>query len=147
MCTWSSLTHDTLLSISTAIDHYFNVDLSYIYSYGEMWDEVDYLALVVIAPVLETIIFQVIIQNVARKITSSLCVSVLIASFLFALTHLTNNIANAVNALGLGIAFATTYEYFRIRQGHWCAVSLTVVLHAFWNASLSYALYPEKLMS
>jgi hypothetical protein len=132
--------------MSTAVDYYFNVDLSNIYSYGEMWSDVDYLSLVVIAPVLETIIFQVMIQNIARKITSSLCLSVLIVSLLFSLTHLTNNIANAVNALGLGIAFATTYEYFRIRQGHWRALAVTVFIHAFWNASLSYSLYPEKLM-
>lgn len=146
MCTWSSLTHNTLLSVSTAIDHYFDIDLSSIYSYAEVWGGIDYFSLVVLAPVIETIIFQVIIQNISRKITSSLFLSVLIASFLFSLTHLTNNIANAVNALGLGVAFAVTYEYFRVKYGHCWATLVTILLHAFWNASLSYSFYPEKLM-
>jgi len=147
MCTWSSLTHDVMLSLSTIIDHHVGVDLSYIYSYGDVWQGIDYLGLIVIAPLLETIIFQVFIQNIARKITSGILLSLFITAILFALIHVPNNVANAVNALGLGFAFATTYEFFRVRKGHWVATIVTIMLHAFWNSTLAYSFFPDKLMS
>ena len=145
MCTWSNLTHNLIMSISITIDDFLGIDLSFIYSYAEMIETSDILMLIATAPFVETLIFQSLIQNIFRKITKSVLLSVCITAILFSLVHLGNNVANAVNALGLGITFAMTYEYFRMKRGHFIATVVTIALHAFWNLTCVYSLFPFKI--
>lgn len=136
MCMWLRLTHDVILSLSTAIDYYSGINLSFIYSYHDVINEISLLDVVIIAPVLETIMFQVVIQNFLRNFIKNQLVILLITAVLFSLIHLSNNVANAVNAFGLGLAFAMIYEYFRVCKNHVAAVFVTIAIHVFWNVTL-----------
>lgn len=147
MCTWSSLTHNLLISFLTMIEYFTEIDLSFIYSYGEVIENADYLSVIVIAPIVETVIFQFVLQNVIRKITKGIVLSVCITAIIFSLLHLTSNIAIAVNALGLGLAFAITFEYWRVRRGYLVATIITMVLHSFWNFTVSFYLFPDKIFA
>jgi membrane protease YdiL (CAAX protease family) len=146
MCTWSNLTYDALLSLTIVIENFTGTDLSFIYIDPPTTQNLQYLSIIVLAPVSETIIFQVIIQNITRKITKGILLSICISAVLFSFAHLTNNIASAINALGLGLAFAITYEYVRVKKGYLLAALITIALHAFWNSVQIYSLFPEKLM-
>ncbi|MBE3662972.1 hypothetical protein BOO91_18735 [Vibrio navarrensis] len=151
MCVWSKTVTDTILSVSLSIDYVFGFDLRSIYSFKSSAD-ISFIELAFGAPILETLVFQSVIQNLMRKITDSIKWSILISAIIFSLCHAPVNVAYALNAFGLGLALATIYEYFRAYRrhkirGHKIAFSITFGIHAFWNISLTYGLFPDKLMS
>ncbi|EPD6977101.1 CPBP family intramembrane glutamic endopeptidase [Vibrio alginolyticus] len=146
MCVWSKTVLESILTLSLFIEYVSGFDLRSVYSYQSM-PNVDVYSLIFTVPLLETLIFQSVVQNLIRRTTDSTKWSIFIATSLFALTHAPVNVAYAINAFGLGLALATIYEYFRVHKNHLMAFKITFGIHAFWNGILAYGLFPDKLLS
>ncbi|THH42080.1 CPBP family intramembrane glutamic endopeptidase [Neolewinella litorea] len=82
-----------------------------------------FLSVVIVAPVLEEILFRLFIFNNVSAIFNS-SISILLTSLLFAGLHGVGKYALAV----LGMSFATTYVYARTRS-----LRLAISIHAFFN--------------
>ena len=91
---------------------------------------------VVVAPVLETLIFQSLPVWVARLFKASFQVQVVASVVPFVLVHVTQGLGTGI-AAGLvgGFYFAFTYVHWR-EQRRWTAFWVTAVSHAIHNAIL-----------
>jgi len=141
MCVWKKLVHDGFLLIIGTIQHFSKLDLSILYTYFGPAYETSYFERVVLIPIIETVIFQFLIQNLLRITLKGHLSYLLLSTFLFSLAHTISTYSRALNAIGLGLAFALTYDYFLKRKNHLWALLSTFGLHAFWNALCSYELF------
>lgn len=91
---------------------------------------------VVIAPILETLIFQAFPIWIARHFQASFSVQIVASLIPFFLAHVIEGIATGI-AAGLvgGFYFAFTYAHWRER-GRWTAFWTTAVSHAIHNGML-----------
>jgi hypothetical protein len=91
---------------------------------------------VVIAPVLETLIFQALPIWIARRCHASFSVQVTASLIPFFLAHVIEGIGTGI-AAGLvgGFYFAFTYAHWR-EQGRWTAFWTTAVSHSIHNGIL-----------
>ncbi len=96
-----------------------------------------FLAAVLIAPVVETLIFQGLVIFLLRLCRSSRALQIAISVALFAAAHFwSNGPANGI-AAGLigGFYFAFTYAHWAERS-HWTALWITALSHALLNGIL-----------
>jgi uncharacterized protein len=94
-----------------------------------------FFATVILAPVLETIIYQFsvikIINWVIKKAVWSFSIAIPVSAFLFALSH-PFSIYYQINTLLVGLLYATIFFIAQYRKD-WPAFLVVVVLHASWN--------------
>lgn len=146
MCTWCMIFFYGSETIVSLLEAYSQVDTSIYYypdtdeyvaikeRFGEHWVPIFILiTTVILAPIMETILFQAAIQSGIRQGFNNPVFTILVSGVIFGSTHLGNGLANTINALGLGFGFAVIYEYFRIHRGHGRAIWMTISIHAFWN--------------
>ncbi len=104
-------------------------------------EKVNYLKLAIIAPLIETIIFFFLISNVMRLFGASPFCIVGFASLFFGVAHILNSNLNGLHAIGSGIFYALSYEYFRIRYGHMVSFIFVFSVHAIWNSLIYVVLH------
>lgn len=130
---WRIAIEGTVVSLAMSICLSF-LDL------GERDIPFDFLELlllgVVVAPVLETLIFQALPIWIARLFHASFSVQVAASVILFFLAHVIEGIGTGI-AAGLvgGFYFGFTYAHWRER-GRWTAFWTTAVSHAIHNGIL-----------
>ena len=101
---------------------------------------------VVIAPIVETLLFQALPVAVMRLFKAGFRWQVFAATVLFAAAHFTEGVAVGVGA-GLigGFYFAFTYVHWRERS-RWTALWTTTVCHGIHNAIAILLLLPHWLL-
>jgi len=95
------------------------------------------IAILIIAPILETLIFQFSLQNFLRRSTGNLIGSIFFTALIFAFMHTFVGLHNALYVTGLGVSLGLVYEYFRLRKNNLVAILAVIGFHVFWNAILS----------
>jgi hypothetical protein len=102
---------------------------------------------VLLAPIIETLVFQALPVGVARLFKASFRWQVAAATILFAAAHFTESIAVGVGA-GLvgGFYLAFTYVHWRERS-RWTAFWTTAVSHGIHNGIAAILLLPRWLLS
>ena len=94
------------------------------------------IAVLLIAPLFETLIFQFAIQNTLRYLSGNLAASIMLTTVLFSSMHLVNSYENAINTMAVGLAFGLTFEYIRLRFGNVCSILSVSIIHFFWNSTV-----------
>ena len=91
------------------------------------------LLAVILAPVVETLIFQALPICIARMCHASFAAQVVISMLLFSLPHFAEQADFGISA-GLvgGFYFAFTYAHWR-QKSRWTALWITIVSHSFNN--------------
>ncbi len=89
---------------------------------------------VVAAPIIETLVFQVIPISIARALRVPLKVQILISATLFALVHFIEGLGVGIGAGVIGgLYFAWAYAHWA-RKSFWTALWVTIVAHFLRNA-------------
>ncbi len=89
---------------------------------------------VVAAPIIETLVFQVIPISIARALRAPLKVQILISATLFALVHFLEGLGVGIGAGVIGgLYFAWAYAHWA-RKSFWTALWVTMVAHFLRNA-------------
>lgn len=92
----------------------------------------EFLATVILAPFLETIIFQVIVIELLIRLRVRPLIAILTSALLFALSH-NYHIFYILAVLPSGILFAYYYYILRKRKGVLFAFLVIALLHALLN--------------
>ncbi len=102
---------------------------------------------VVAAPIIETLVFQVIPISIARALRVPLKVQILISATLFALPHFLEGLGVGIGAGVIGgLYFAWAYAHWA-RKSFWTALWVTMVVHFLRNAiSVSMLLAGRDLL-
>ena len=105
----------------------------------ELIDRHRFLAGVIVMPLIETILLQLIPVEVARRFSSRFWPQVLPSWLLFAAVHFSNSFQSGFSAgiIG-GWYFALTYYLFRPKST-WHALTTTFILHASSNFVLLFS--------
>lgn len=92
-----------------------------------------FVMLLMIAPPLETLVFQAFPIFVVRRLEGSIRSQILVSTVLFSAAHFPEGIATGVSAgiIG-GLYFAFAYAHWRSRS-RWQALWITTVCHAIHN--------------
>ena len=112
------------------------------------WSAVQLIAYAVVAaPVIETLVFQVIPISIARALRVPLKVQILISGGLFALPHFVEGVGVGIGAGVIGgLYFAWAYAHWA-RKSFWTALWVTMVAHFLRNAiSVSMLLAGRDLL-
>lgn len=104
-------------------------------------EKVSYLKLAVIGPLIETTLFFFLISNVMRLFGASPFCIAAFTSLCFGIAHILNSNLNGLHALGAGIFYALSYEYFRIRYGQTVSFIFVFSVHALWNSLIYVVLH------
>jgi len=97
---------------------------------------------VIIAPLIETLVFQMGILYVCRKIKLSDGLSILLATAIFSSAHLRNHLLNAINTLLLGFVLSFSYVYWlKWKQSHRAAFESSMLIHALHNLTFFALLF------
>lgn len=93
-----------------------------------------FMAIVILAPVFETLLFQALPIFAARKFNAPFSWQIIISMAIFASLHFLEGIGAGI-AAGMvgGFYFAFTYAHWR-QKSRWTAFWVTAVAHAFNNA-------------
>jgi hypothetical protein len=92
-----------------------------------------FLLLLVVAPPVETLIFQAFPVFIVRVLKGSICVQILISTLLFSAAHFPEGIATGVSAGVIGgLYFAFAYAHWRTKS-RWQSFWITTVCHAIHN--------------
>jgi len=98
----------------------------------------DLLIAVIVAPLIETLLFQSLIIEITCKIIKrprkNICVAVMVSSLAFALNH-TYSLSYFFITLGAGMILALAYYLGRYRKES--AIILVFLIHSFYNLSSS----------
>lgn len=94
---------------------------------------VTFMLLLVVAPPIETLIFQAFPIFIVRILKGSIRIQILISSLLFSAAHFPEGIATGVSA-GLigGLYFAFAYSHWRTKS-RWESFWITAACHAIHN--------------
>jgi len=98
----------------------------------------DLLIAVILAPLIETLLFQSLIIEIICKIIKrprkNICIALIVSSLAFALNH-TYSLSYFIITLGAGIILALAYYLGRYRKES--AILLVFIIHAMYNLSSS----------
>lgn len=98
-----------------------------------------FLALVIVAPIFETLLVQFLVLELLHKLKISASVSILIAAVIFGALHY-YNIWYILTTVISGFVFA--YYYMALRpQGKWNKILLLIALHAMANMVAFFSAY------
>jgi hypothetical protein len=99
------------------------------------WSAAQLIAYAVLAaPVIETLVFQVIPISIARALRAPLKVQILISAGLFALPHFIEGLGVGIGAGVIGgLYFAYAFAHWA-RKSFWTALWVTIVAHFLRNA-------------
>lgn len=96
----------------------------------------DLLIAVIVAPLLETLLFQSLIIEIICKIIKrprkNICIAVMVSSLAFALNH-TYSLSYFIITLGAGMILAVAYYLGRYRKES--AIILVALIHSIYNLS------------
>ncbi|WP_394210072.1 CPBP family intramembrane glutamic endopeptidase [Enterovibrio calviensis] len=99
------------------------------------------LLILIIAPIIETVIFQFLMQGIFRRGTKNIITSVLLTAFLFSASHSLVGIDTVFIIAGLGIVLSLVYEYFRSRINDLVAIFSVIFFHLFWNGVIGFIIW------
>lgn len=92
-----------------------------------------FILMTVVAPILETLLFQALPIFIVRRLKGSFGLQIAISTLLFSLAHLPEGLITGISA-GLigGLYFAFAYAYWR-KRSRWKAFRVTAVAHSIHN--------------
>lgn len=137
-CLWSRLVAEGMVSAFVIFEGLMQWDFGWYYT-STSYQDLTFLEFAILAPLLETLIFQFALQNIVRTVFGDRLVSIGITVLTFSILHFTNNFVSGINAMGVGLALCMTYEGFRIKNGHFFAFLITTLAHMIWNGTLAYS--------
>lgn len=134
---WSKLVFDSYLTVAVIAVEALGIQSTFLYS--EVTEaEFKIFDVVFFAPLVETLIFQGIVQNLVSR-CFEFRVSLIVNILLFSMLHLVNDLSSFIGAIGSGVMLFLVYEHFRRKGKKVVGLVWVTLLHAFWNTSLLYS--------